>query len=106
MTDLIAQTYDQDTSVNPCYGGQLLGILKDNGEVFPCEQLSAPLGNVRETGYDFMRVWDSAAAEHERELIKARKCHCTYECSMAPNVLFNAALYPRLAKVFFKQNLQ
>ena len=105
MTEIIAETYDQDASLIPCYGGRLLGILKDNGEVFPCEQLSTPLGNVRDAGYDFMKVWKSQEAERERQMIKDRKCHCTYECSMAPNVLFNPALYPKLAKAFVKQNL-
>jgi MoaA/NifB/PqqE/SkfB family radical SAM enzyme len=104
MTELIAETYNQNASMNACYGGQLIGVLKDNGEVFPCEQLSTPLGNVRENDHDFMRVWQSDVAQRERAMIKARQCHCTWECSMSPNVLFNPALYPRLAKAFIKQN--
>ena len=104
MTELIAETYDSNSSLSPCYGGQLLGILKDNGEVFPCEQLSTPMGNVRDSDYDFMKVWESHQAKQERQMIRDRKCHCTYECSMSPNVLFNPALYPQLAKAFIKQN--
>ena len=103
MTELIAQTYDRDESLYPCYGGQLLGVLKDNGDVFPCEQLSTPMGNVREADYDLMKVWQSHQAEKERELIRKRQCHCTYECAMAPNVLFNPRLYPKLAKAFVTQ---
>ncbi len=96
MTDLVARTYDQNRSLFPCYGGQLLAVLKDNGDVFPCEQLSQPLGNVRDYEGDFMQVWHSDIAERERQFIIDRKCHCTYECVMSSNILFNPRMYPRL----------
>ena len=105
MTELVANTYDQNASLFPCYGGQLFGVMKDNGDVFPCEQLSAPFGNVRTADYDFMRVWESGTAKAERQKIKAGKCHCTYECSMSPNILFNPKMYPQLGKAFIRQNL-
>jgi MoaA/NifB/PqqE/SkfB family radical SAM enzyme len=98
MTDLIAETYAQNRSLGPCYAGRLMGVIKDNGEVFACEQLSKPLGNLRDYDYDFGRVWTSETAEAERQAIKARKCHCTYECVMSSNILFNPAHYPRLLK--------
>ncbi|MEE8397212.1 MAG: radical SAM protein [bacterium] len=103
MTDLICRTYDQNASLFPCYGGRLLAILKDNGDVLPCEQLSTPLGNVREHGYDLMRVWRTKEAERERQMIKDRKCHCTYECVMSSNVLFNPKFYPSLARELLRQ---
>lgn len=98
MTDLLACTYAENRSVSPCYGGQLLGVLKDNGDVFPCEQLSRPMGNVRDHGGDFMAVWQSPAACDERQFIRDRKCFCTYECVMSANILFNPRMYPRLLR--------
>jgi hypothetical protein len=44
-----------------------------------------------------MRVWESATAARERQFIKDRRCHCTYECVMSANVLFNPRFYPRIA---------
>jgi MoaA/NifB/PqqE/SkfB family radical SAM enzyme len=103
MTELIANTYEQNRSLFPCYGGQLLGILKDDGEVYACEQLSTSFGNVRRYDYDFMEVWHAETAELERQRIRAHQCHCTYECSMSPNVLFNPSLYPRVVGAFMQQ---
>jgi MoaA/NifB/PqqE/SkfB family radical SAM enzyme len=97
MTELIADTYDRHASLFPCYGGRLFGVLKDNGDVFPCEQLSEAFGNVRDHALDVMAVWRSATAERERQGIIERRCHCTYECVMSANVLFNPRFYPRLA---------
>lgn len=96
MSDLLARTYEEKRSLFPCYGGRLLGVLKDNGDVLPCEQLNNPLGNVRDSDYDFMAVWRSAEARRRRRFIVERRCHCTYECVMSSNVLFNPRMYPRL----------
>lgn len=98
MTEMLARTYDEERSLYPCYGGQLLGVLKDNGDVFPCEQLTQPMGNVRDFEGDFLQVWTSPAAKTERQFIVDRKCHCTYECAMSSNILFNPWFYPRLLR--------
>ena len=98
MTHLIAETCERNRSVNPCYAGRLMGVIKDNGDVFACEQLSAPLGNLRDFDYDFARIWFGEAAEAQRASIKARKCHCTFECAMSSNVMFNPAHYGRLLR--------
>jgi MoaA/NifB/PqqE/SkfB family radical SAM enzyme len=105
MTELIAETYDRHASLFPCYGGRLFGVLKDNGDVFPCEQLNGAFGNVREHDLDFMAVWRSAAADRERQDIVQGKCHCTYECVMAANVLFNPRFYPRLAAAALRTSI-
>lgn len=67
------------------------------------EQLGTPPGNVREHGYDLMRVWRTKEPERERQMIEDRKCHCTYECVMSSNVLFNPKFYPSLARELLRQ---
>lgn len=96
MTDLLARTYDENRSLFPCYGGQLLAVLKDNGDVFPCEQLAQRFGNIRDYDGDLMKVWESEVAKQQRQFIVDRKCHCTYECVMSANILFNPRMVPRL----------
>jgi MoaA/NifB/PqqE/SkfB family radical SAM enzyme len=103
MAHALAQTYEQNASLYSCYGGQLLGVLKDNGELFACEQLNTPFGNVREAGYDLSKVWESAQAREERENIKNRRCHCTYECTMSSNILFNPRFYPKLLSSYLRK---
>lgn len=98
MSGLLARTYDEDRSLFRCYGGQLLAVLKDNGDVFPCEQLLTPMGNIRQHDGDLLAVWNSPAAEDQRQAIINRRCHCTYECVMSSNILFNPLLYPKLLR--------
>ena len=76
----------QSRSVNNCYAGSLFGVIKDNGDVFACEQLSAPLGNLSEVDYDLSKIWFSDTAEEQRRSIRNHKCFCTYECVSSCNI--------------------
>ncbi len=104
MTKLITETFKKDISVNDCYAGSLFGVIKDNGEVYACEQLSIPLGNLSEVGYDLSKIWFSDQAEKQRLSIKRHECHCTYECVSSCNIFFNPKYYPILLKTIFQKN--
>ena len=98
MTKLISETVKKDRSINSCFAGSLFGVIKDNGDVFACEQLGKPLGNLSEVDYDFKKIWFSETAKEQRRSIRNRECHCTYECVSSCNILFNAKYYPVLFK--------
>ena len=98
MTDIIAETVEKDHSVNDCYAGSLFGVIKDNGDVFPCEQLDIPIGNLSEVDYDLSKIWFSKKAKMQRRSINNHECHCTYECVSSCNIFFNAKYYPFLFK--------
>jgi radical SAM protein with 4Fe4S-binding SPASM domain len=83
----------------PCYAGNLGGALFANGDVYPCELLiDRKLGNVREAGYDFKKIWFSREAEQARKFIRESKCFCTYECFLTINILFNPMMMPAVLK--------
>ena len=98
MTNIIADTYQKDCSVTDCYAGSLFGVIKDNGEVFACEQLSQPIGNLSDVNYDLSKIWFSEAAKKQRDSIRKHECHCTYECVSSCNIFFNPKYYPILLK--------
>ena len=49
---------EQETQVKPCHAGRISGVLDARGEVRMCELRDA-VGNVRDTGYDFGKLWFS-----------------------------------------------
>jgi hypothetical protein len=70
-----------------------------NGDVLPCELLiDRKLGNVRDVGYDFKKVWYSKEADEARRFIRDTKCFCTYECFLTVNILFNPRMMPKILK--------
>ena len=98
MTEIIAETVEKDHSINNCFAGSLFGVIKDNGDVFACEQLENPLGNLLEVNFDLSKIWFSEKAKRQRNSINNHECHCTYECVASCNIFFNPKYYPFLLK--------
>ncbi|MCL5773739.1 MAG: radical SAM protein [Firmicutes bacterium] len=81
----------------PCYAGILSAVLGSSGEVWACEILDRMIGNLRESNYDFRKIWFSPQAEELRNYIKKTKCYCTHECFLNTNILFNPRFLPEIA---------
>ncbi len=96
MTKIIANTFEKDSSINDCYAGSLFGVIKDNGDVYACEQLKKPLGNLSKVDFDLKKIWFSETAKEQRISINNHECHCTYECVSSCNIFFNPSYYPSL----------
>lgn len=102
--EIAEQIVEQQTQVIPCLGGQAHHVVYANGDVAPCELLP-PVGSLRKMPLEKILTgpeWEAAV-----QRIQAKECHCTHDCNMIENVLFNFKLYPNLitgAKVSFSQN--
>lgn len=97
---LIRRTHLEKTRLLPCYAGRLNLVLTERGDVFPCETLSTPLGNVRDYDYDLRRLCRSERAAPLIEEIERGRCYCTHECYFMTNILFTPRLYPQLAREY------
>src|SRR5438093_3719071 len=96
---LIAKIVRTNEYQIPCYGGNLGRPMFANGDVYPCELLiDRKLGNVRDAGYDFRKIWFSREAEASRRFIRESKCLCTYQCFLTINILFNPRMMPAVLK--------
>src|SRR5438309_4168830 len=96
---LIAKIAKTNTYQIPCYAGSLGACMFANGDIYPCELLiDRKLGNVRENGYDFKRIWYGKKADEARKFIRDTKCFCTYECFLTVNILFNPRMMPKILK--------
>jgi MoaA/NifB/PqqE/SkfB family radical SAM enzyme len=82
------EVLEQQTQVRPCFAGYVSGVLDARGEVRMCE-LREAVGNVRDTGYDFGRLWFSPEADRQRASIRAKECHCTHSCFMSSSLVFD-----------------
>jgi len=67
-----------------CYSaGNIQGVIYANGDVSLCE-FTKPVGNLRDRGYSFPKVWSSEAADQMRKRIK--KCYCIHDCYFIDNL--------------------
>lgn len=97
---IIHRTVNENRRIIPCFAGRLNLVLNETGQVFPCELLNMSMGNVRDYGYDIIRVAGSEAAKRVKAAIVDKKCFCTHECYLMTNILFNPFLYPSMIKEY------
>lgn len=69
-----------------CLAGKIDGIIFPSGDVAVCE-MTTPFGNLRDTGFDFFKLWNSNVANQRREKIK--DCFCIHPCNIFTSVSFD-----------------
>jgi len=72
-----------------CFAGIVSGVIDENLDVFPCEGLKLPMGNLRDFNYNFIDLWFSRKAKEVRKFIRRKNCFCTNECNIQNNSFFN-----------------
>ncbi len=77
MHGLIARTQETHEAQLTCYAGTSGGVIYDDGTVSSCENL-APVGNLRDYGWNFQKLWFSADMQARRKQAAAG-CFCTHE---------------------------
>ncbi|MFT7463346.1 MAG: MoaA/NifB/PqqE/SkfB family radical SAM enzyme [Pseudohongiellaceae bacterium] len=80
----------------PCTAGTLSAVIFEGGEVFPCEMLEQPMGQLNDVDWDLSKIWSQHEAKALRHTIKKTHCECTWECAQADNVLFDPRSWPAL----------
>ncbi len=96
--NLVIDILRQKTQVIPCYAGISNVHINAKGQVWPCCVLGydKPLGNMRENGFDFKKIWHSSRAQAVRTSIKNKECHCPLANQSYSNLLLHT---PSLLKV-------
>ncbi len=96
---VVLRTMTERRRLVPCYAGRLNLVLTERGELHPCEgRWDLSFGNVRDAGYDVGRMLRAERASRVREEIARGACHCTNECNLLTNILFNPRMHPGLVR--------
>ena len=99
---LIYETVRKGRRQLPCFAGRITAVMNEVGDIFPCEILSDSMGNVRDAGYDFRKIFFSEAADRVRANIHKTRCYCSHECYFVTNILFNPLMYGQVAREFLE----
>jgi MoaA/NifB/PqqE/SkfB family radical SAM enzyme len=86
----------ENRQVIPCFAGWASAHLAPDGHVWGCCVRAESMGNVRETGYDFRKVWFSRQANEFRRSVRAKECACPLANASYTNMLLSP---PSLARV-------
>ena len=88
-----------------CVAGRIFGVLKSNGDVYPCEILNKKIGNIKNYNYDFKKLWFTSLAKKTRNWIKSTNCNCHWECIYSYNLISNPKYVFKIIKDLFKQKI-
>jgi MoaA/NifB/PqqE/SkfB family radical SAM enzyme len=94
---LARETIRRQEQVIPCYAAIASAHVAANGDVWGCCTKALPLGNLRESGYDFAAIWRSEAARRERLSIKRKECACPLANAAYTSMLCHAGSLARVA---------
>jgi radical SAM protein with 4Fe4S-binding SPASM domain len=89
--ELAAKIALENKQVIPCYAGISNVHLTPHAELWPCCVLgyAKSLGNVRDTGYDFWKIWHGKKAKEVRKTIKNKECACPLANQAYSNIVCN-----------------
>jgi len=102
--DLAIKTLHERRQVIPCYAGISNAHLDPYGAVWPCCTMAgdASFGNVRDTDYDFLKVWHSDQADAVRASIRRGECFCPLANQAYSNILLSLPWLLRTAATFVR----
>lgn len=83
--------------VIPCHAGCASAQIAPDGKVWLCCVKAEPVGSLRETGYDFGRVWFSEAADTARREVVRTRCCCPLANAAYTNILHHPGSLFRVA---------
>jgi len=93
---LAHRTLREQRQVLPCYAGLASAQIAPNGDVWTCCTRAESMGNLREAGFDFMKVWTSGRAGELRASIRRGDCFCPLANAAYSSMLCDP---PSLARV-------
>lgn len=105
VREQLVNTVRRDKWAMPCYAGRVNAVIYPDGDVYFCELLNKKIGNLRDAGYDFRRIWHSSEADNTRRFIKKERCFCIHVCNIYTNLLFNPLNFLRILGVWSHRRL-
>jgi MoaA/NifB/PqqE/SkfB family radical SAM enzyme len=94
--DLVKKIIKEKRQVLPCYAGFLSAQVAPDGEVWACCIKAESMGNLRDVGYDFRKIWHADKADDIRKPIRRKQCFCPLANASYTNML---ASYRTMAAV-------
>jgi MoaA/NifB/PqqE/SkfB family radical SAM enzyme len=92
----VSRMLKEHRQVIRCYAGVASAQIASDGTVWACCTRAESMGNLRENGYDFRRIWFSQKAAQVRRGIKEKRCWCPMANVSYTNMLFNPRILLRV----------
>ena len=99
---LAARRLKEKRPVITCQAGRRIMIIREYGDVFPCELIDRSLGNLRDVDFDWRRLMRGRERRETLRWIRESGCWCTTECNAVTDSVFNPAAWAGIAREFLR----
>ena len=98
--DITADWLKEQRQILPCYAGISNAHISPYGDLWACAILGGDgsLGNVKDVGYDFWKLWHGERATQVRASIKRGECDCPLANQAYANILLSRRALGEVAK--------
>ena len=87
-----------------CYAGILSVQIVPNGDVWPCCILAKVIGNIKDSNYNFKKIWfRNPKLKEERNRIRTEKCFCPLANASYTNMLMSNKIALKAMLGFFRR---
>lgn len=87
--EMVKRFLETGREIIPCYAGTASAQIAPDGDVWFCCIKAAPVGNLRDAGYDFRKVWFGEKARAARADLRAGACACPLANAGYSNMLMH-----------------
>lgn len=95
--DLARGLIERQKRTIPCLAGTAFGHIFSNGDIWCCSVKKRIMGNLRDAGYDFKKIWHSGESNRLRREVSSARCYCLSANAVYSNMLCRAWFLPKLA---------
>lgn len=87
--ELLIKAVEQKKYPLKCWALKKFIVIRETGDVYPCEPINDSLGNLRENNYSLSRLLKSDRAKNFIKNFNPNGCYCTWGCSVLNNILYS-----------------
>ena len=99
---LAARRLRERRPVISCQAGRRIMIIREYGDVFPCELNDRRIGNLRDVDFDWRSLMRGRERRETLRWIRRSGCWCTTECNAVTDCVFNPAAWAGIAREFLR----
>ena len=103
---MVKQLLKEKRQIVPCYAGIASAQIDPTGEVWLCCIRAQTIGNLRDTNYDFMKLWYNEKANRQRKSIRREECYCPLASANYTNLSLNLKTSLKVLFNLLKSNLK
>ncbi|HPF08555.1 MAG TPA: SPASM domain-containing protein, partial [Candidatus Cloacimonadota bacterium] len=97
--NLVKAVLRDEKQIIPCYSGVASCQISPEGDIWSCCVKAKSLGNLRDTRYNFRKIWWGKKARKDRKSIHAKECYCPLANASYTNMLMDI---PTLLRVSYR----